>query len=188
MIELPYYFVFVPASQTVHLTRTKFFTIWYSYTSAFAHSLPGQIITNAVNVLRDLVVLIIEIVLNAISLVLLKKYLNRKMRLQGMTSRSLGADGTTASTAASQQRGDHISKADQRATLMAILMCLFSVIDHVLMITQILYPYFNFDLTVFVLYFLGGVFQPVKCCLDFGVFFFFNKNFRKVCKKSFGFD
>jgi hypothetical protein len=77
----------------------------------------------------------------------------------------------------------HISKSDQRATLMAICMCLFSILEHLFMALSIIYPYFALDINVFVFYLIGDGLQPVKCCFDFFLFLAFNKVFSKAVRQ-----
>jgi hypothetical protein len=120
-----------------------------------------------VDAIRDLLVLMIQMVMNALSVYLLKKYLNEKRRLQG-------------SVTLATEVADRISNSDRRATFMAILMCLCSAFDHGFMFLCNIYAYFEFNLLVFILYTVANFLLPLRCCLDFALFFYFNKNFQRV--------
>ncbi len=187
IINLPCFFAFAPASQQVHLGQNSTFIIWFSSTSAFAESTLGQALTLASFALQDLLVSLVEIILNVFSIYLFKRHLNRKKKL--ISSNMLFSLANLASTrtmndspvAVYHKNTDSISKSDQRATLMAISMCVASIGQHVVMFTCAIYPYFRLDVITFVLYFLANLSLPLKCLLDFFIFLGFNRNFRRVC-------
>ncbi len=80
LIDLPFFFVFAPATVDVKINRTYTFTIWYSYPSYFARTLLGQVITFMIYALRDCGVTLVQIGLNAASVYMLKKYLSQKIQ------------------------------------------------------------------------------------------------------------
>jgi hypothetical protein len=186
LIDIPYYFVFVPDSETVRLSQTRTFTIWFSNTSPFAVSALGKALTFIVYGLRDFLVMIIEIAVNLVSVYMLKRYLNKKMKrhrsciVEASTSAATTPKVTSTSINPSELRAELISKSDPRATLMAIIMYVLSVVNHIFMSACVVYPYFAFNLNVFILHLVSDIMQPAKCCLDFLLFFYFNKVCRRV--------
>jgi hypothetical protein len=167
--DLPYYFGFVPGSQVLHVNRTTTFTAWFSDVSPFSKSQLGKVLSLLVMAVRDLLVLGIESIMNVVSVFLFKAYLNNKRRLQGNESNGL-------------------STSDQRITIMAILMCLTSAVVHFLQFLANIYPLFEFNLFVFVIYGVANFVLPLKCCVDFALFFFFDRNFQRVCLRYVGID
>jgi hypothetical protein len=235
VIDLPYFFVFVPAYNVSKLNATTEITIWFSSTSSFATSTAGTVVTFVVYALRDVLVMVIQIVLNIVSVLLLREHLQNKLKL---TSGPFGLTGVNNPTALNQQtstlanqatttRGivpttaggdvaegtshmnptlggktvksksavrapaattaERVSSADRRATIMVCILCVLTMCEHTLIIAEIVYPYFYFNLNNFILYSLGDFFQPFKRLLEFFIFFFFNNNFKKVCKRYLGF-
>jgi hypothetical protein len=231
VIDSPYFFVFAPTASTYKLNATANITFWYSGTTDFAFSTIGTIITFVVYALRDVLVMGIEIALNIVSVLLLRAYLQKKLKLAAskpgvsnptgpnQLAPTLTNQATTKivmSTTAGDGVGDvaitsnpalnknavvakavikapaattaeKVSSADRRAVIMVGVLCVLSVCEHTLIIAEIVYPYFFFNLNNFILYSLGDFTMLFKRFLDFFIFFFFNKNFKKVCKRYLGF-
>ena len=170
VIDFPYFFVFEPDSITEKLDANTTFTVWFANTTPFAKSQLGKILTFTIYAIRDFFVVIVQIALSILSTVLLKKYLNKKMKIN--------------SNSINFKQISQISKLDMNATIMVTVVCILSICSHVFTIVMVLYPYFNLNIIVFVLYFVGDFFLPLKGLLDFFVFLAFNKKFRSVFVKD----
>jgi hypothetical protein len=204
VIDMPFYFQFVPLFEIKRIDANTTFTIWFSGNSEFINSHLGKILTYVLVSIRDLGIVIVEIILNITSIVLLKQHFEKKKQiaapthlkntesshsLNGPTNRNASETEGTANqhgTSVSRKcRSSGGSRAEQRATLMCIILCVFSIMNHVVMFTCIIYPYFSFDFNVFILYLLADFFFTLRTVLDFLIFFFFNKIFRKKCFEIF---
>jgi hypothetical protein len=89
LVNFPYFFVYKPISRQVPLNASQSFTLWSSGRTDFARSEQGTIVTCVVYALRDVLTMLMEIVLNVISLFYLKQYLKRKstlLRFQTLTA------------------------------------------------------------------------------------------------------
>jgi hypothetical protein len=197
VIDIPYYFIYVPYSTDVKLNRTFTFTVWYSYPSEFATTLLGQVLLYIIYALRDVALTFVLIGLNMVSIYKLKRHFTKKVRIK-----STGPSFTTMHSVTTRQNvstflqnndkeggeGRKVTRSDERATIMAIFMCSFSVFEHGVIVFTIVYSYFYFDLTVFVFYMISDGTQPLKSCFDFIILVAFNKVFRKAVMKHLGCD
>ena len=169
IIDFPYFFVFAPNLFTGKLDENTSITVWYSFTTPYAKSQLGKILTFIIYAIRDFIVMIVQIALSIFSTVLLKKYLDKKMKI-------INSNRTNFK---------QISKSDTNAIIMATLMCILSACLHMLMIVMIIYPYYDPSIIAYVLGFAAAFFLPFKCLLDFIMFLKFNRKFRTMCLKHF---
>jgi hypothetical protein len=196
LVDLPYCFIYVPTPAEVKLNQTFTFTIWYSYPSEFASTLLGQILLYIIYALRDVGVTFIQIGLNIVSIYLLKKHFSKKIRIKKRSRNSFSmqaisikqnlpmAEKSNGTEVDKQRKGTKsMTRSDERATIMAICMCVFSVFEHGFMVFTIVYSYFYLNLSVFVFYMIADGSQPFKCCFDFFIFLAYNKVFRKSVMK-----
>jgi hypothetical protein len=187
IINSPSFFAYVPTTRTFKLSATETFTIWLSFNSTFGFTLLGKILLIIVDSIRDILVMILEVTLNILSMHLLHKHLNMKRKLHNMTavtSKELNKTSAVFQAALSALRKkDVISKSDLRATMMTIVMCLSSIVMHVLLAVSIIYPYFGYNINVLIFSFVTNFMLPVKCVVDFFTFYFFNVNFKRVLNR-----
>jgi hypothetical protein len=201
IINMPYNFQFVPLSETRRIDVNITFTIWFSTNSAFINSHLGKILTYVLVSIRDLGIVLIEIILNITSIVLLKQHFVKKNRIgflrtthlnngEASVSLNVSAYPKALDTNNQNQRvaslNRSIARAEHRATMMCIILCVFSIAYHIVMLTSVIYPYFSFDFNVFLLYFLTDLFSPLQSVFDFTIFFVFNKIFRVKCSETLG--
>lgn len=189
LIDSPYYFVFMPGSFTAYLDRNTTFTIWFANTTPFAQSPVGRIVNFTLCAVRDGLVMIIHIVLNIISIHMLKNHLRKKKRITQGPGTLIGnvtflrehlTNSTEQVVVNKMSSKDAAAKADLNATLMVIIMCILSICAHVFTLTMILYSNLHFNLLVFILYFIGDFFLPLKAMLDFFLLLRFNKKFKQI--------
>jgi hypothetical protein len=182
IVEFPFFFFFMPNSHTATLKDGTIFTIWFSDMTQFAQSTSGSVLKFLMYGLRDILVMLIILVLNVISTCLLKQHLSQKLRLvrYRMEELHISEGNAELSTSFGLNR---ISKADKRSSIMVIIMCILTIGEHLLVLLSVVYPYFNFDFNMFVFYTVNNFFWPVKRCGDFFLFFYFNKKFRKICRR-----
>jgi hypothetical protein len=85
VVDFPFFFVFQPNSLKASLNATFVQTIWFPVQSVYAESEAGTIITFTIYAIRDFLFTAIEIVLNVVSVFLLKDHIATKSRLLNNT-------------------------------------------------------------------------------------------------------
>jgi hypothetical protein len=208
-IQFPWYFEFVPTSNTESLDTGVEYQIWYLGLSNYALTQTGQVILLIVYGIRDIATMVIVIILNIVSIFYFKSYLNTKASLlceprpanysnalsvSGLAQHSLRRmkfwQGKIEVTIAQPVRElsvecAMISKAEQKATTMCITMCVLTILDHLIHITCNVFPIFSASNFKFVLYWAASMFFVFKHSLNFVLFIAFNKVFKNVCSKMF---
>lgn len=183
IIDVPFYLSYGPTENTFRLNNSDNLTLWFSTVTEFTSTKAGMILTLISYILKDIVVLIVEIAVNLVSFVLLRSYLKRKFKHQQSEGGSSVAVGSIANPVYVNAR--QIASSEQKASLMVILVCFCSFIAHVLTVLSSFYSYTNINFTGFVLYFSLNVCLSLKCIVDFLVFLFCNKNFKIVFQRYF---
>jgi hypothetical protein len=184
LISCPLFFVNQIDSRTFKLNQTVNFTVWNFHNSDFAKSPLGTGLTYFVYAIRDVLVMILQIVLNLISIGLFKKYVMKKMT---MATRVPVIDDQISYSVSivkhsTSRRLNFIHRADQKLTQMCILICVLSIFEHVLVLATTIYPYTNSDfLMLVILLNVSFFFWQLKRIVDFFMFFAFNKIFKRVC-------
>jgi hypothetical protein len=137
VVDTPAFIFYMPGKLVAQINATATFTVWFSTTTPLANTPIGAAFVYACYGLRDVGVMAIQIFLNLVSMFYLKQFLNKKKR---MTEGGLGVRNATVSQAVKSQNPvtitagfkrdtkgrsvsavssrDHISSADQKATLM----------------------------------------------------------------------
>jgi hypothetical protein len=201
----------MPAEATFNLNQTTVFSIHFSATSAFSTSQLGKILTFIVYAFRDVAVMLAQLVLNIISIILFKRYSNQKNKIANAIAHKSNENGSNlnhntgtlelaarsrivsiALAAKPEQRVSTqvpkkttLSKSDTNMTIMVIVMCLVSFLVHFIMLVSIIYPVYYFNIIDFILYFVIDLCLPLKTLIDFFLFFFFNKKFKRCTLKLF---
>jgi hypothetical protein len=212
-IEIPDDMGNMPSSVTVQLNSTENFTVWFLNNTPFAASKLGKTILITIYILRDFGGLMTQIILNLVSMYFLKAHLNKKMKITSRKTDVPGMSVTGANFAcasvigstvqpmftagqstnnikpkretAAKSSEDRISSVETKATMMVIIICILSAIEHLLVLISYIYPLINVGLTTFILYSIANFFWVLRRFFDFALFYMFNNNFRKVCSKYF---
>ncbi len=169
------------------------YVIWYTGVSEFASSESGKIILFIVYAFRDLFFMILEIAVNVVSIYYIKCYLSKKSRLvahyNNATSVNMTVESTSihltklnavnelveASTKKSKQ-SDKNAKTEMKASVMVVIMCLFSLCAHVLAIACVVYLIYNGVNIVFTyLCLFANISTTVKHGANFVLFYAFKK-------------
>jgi hypothetical protein len=199
VINMPVFFAFRPHAAVSMLNATTSVTIYSTAPSEFSLTPLGTALTFIIFALRDVLIMIVLIVLNAVSTWILRDYFVKRTKLLrgvanlvdtrsnqpatdvtntvqvALKSRSSIAQAAATDTSRSN------AKREQRVAVMAILICFIEVCNHGITFACDIYPYFYFDIIAFILYSLSNLFLPASALADFFIFYFFNKNFKKVC-------
>jgi hypothetical protein len=200
VIEIPAFLVLTVSSESFKLNATVSYTVWFNHNSEFANSVIGAVLIYVIDVIRDLLVGLVQILLNVALIIYFKQYMDKKRLI--MHDSALAPSMSDRTTATQQQNSttgnaqgnklvagqqDRVSRADRRATFMCILMCVLSTIEHLLVLASILYPYFGSSyLILLVVYSCSFLWQILKRIADFFILFFVNKVFKQACLEFLG--
>lgn len=182
VINIPVIFQYYPAFIDVPLQNSKFRLYYWGITD-FSVSTWGKILTFAMYALRDIVVLIIKVILNIISVYLVRDYL-KKIKNDSIFTIDNRQSKTIDTNLKATSKKSYISKTDRNLTYMAILMCILSACENILYATS--YIYFTISpntVSLFVAYF-SYFSLALKNFFNFIVFFLFNESFNAELKKS----
>jgi hypothetical protein len=174
ILNIPYYLATVVDSYTFRLNATQNFTVWDFEVSPFASTRTGVILTSMCDCIRELLTALVLIVLNFIFIYFFKRHMNRKNRLVSIV------DTEAANVSQENARRNRISAAELKATTMCITVCVLSIIEHLAVLVTVIITYFTTDDTIISLAFSTS-FQWLLCkrILEFFVFIFFDKKFKK---------
>jgi hypothetical protein len=205
VVSGPYYFVNYVDSVTFKLDSTENFTVWFFRSSDFAKTTLGSALMFTVYGIRDLGMMILQIILNVISMYLFKRYCTKKAKLTAPRvtasefrvqetnfnlSVILAPTGVVSMVGSEKinlpsKRRSPVSTTEQKATQMCLFMSLLSIMEHLLVLIGLAFPYFTTDFFVIVIMFnFTYFFWQLKRAIDFFLFYSFNKNFRKTCLRS----
>ena len=166
LVNFPSIFLFEPAYADVQLDENTIFRIWYAGIASFSFSLTGQILNYLGYLLRDILPMILKLILNVLSIYLVRKYVKNKQRIRATT--------TTAA--------DELVNFDRKQTYVALLMSTFSIMEHILYISSyVLYFFYYYDLSNLV-FALALLIIAIKHSLIFFVLLLFNNLFRNEVK------
>ena len=155
-----------PAFSDVQLDPNATFRIWHFSPTVFSYSLSGQILNYFGYLFRDVLPMVLKIILNSISVYLVRKYVKNKQKIIASTNIA----------------NSNLVKFDRKQTYVALVMSTFSLLEHALYITSyVLYFIDNFNLGTVVIAF-AILFIAVKHLLFFFILLLFNNLFRNQVK------
>lgn len=184
LISVPYFFVNKPSYYDAQLDSNTYFRIWYWDITPFATSLVGHILAYAGYFIRDVFFLLIELTFNFLSIVLFRKYFKNKENFFKTNQNFKMKTESPNELDISRQTIEKLYVKEKNITLMVIIMCFFSILNHLMYLLVTLYFYFANDLTGYTLAALVFFISTLKNFSNFGLLYFFNLNFRK-CFKAF---
>ena len=176
IINIPVFFSNFPNFIDISLTNSTF-RLYYWGVTEFSLSLFGTIITYSIYSIRDIAVLIIKIILNIISVYLVKRYLHRIKTDIPMTENN-------PENQISKSQKEYISVTDRNLTYMAILMCIMSAFENFFFAGSYIYYTISINEISTTIIFFSYFILALKNCLNFLAFFLFNKSFNTELKKS----
>jgi hypothetical protein len=194
LIDMPFFFMHQPNSIMFTLSGNTTSTIWFSDTSQFGASQIGKTVYTIVIILRDGVVVGMQIILNLICTLLFRRIIRKKISTSvamsaGQVSiiRTPHTDlmqiGTinASNLRSTRRRKKVITLAEKNNTRMVIYMVILSIVEHLLVLLCVFYP--NSSLISYELHAVNKIFQVLKRVLDVVAFFVYNLIFRKVFLK-----
>ena len=208
LISVPYFFINCPYHYDVPIDETKRFRLWYWDITDFGRSLPGQILSYANFIIRDVLLLIFEIALNIFNIVLFRNYFKKKANLLSIQHKisqtPLKSNDTNTNTTETPNdtapQSSHMSKVnkpkksnqlnnlstqEKNLTIMIIIICFFSIVIHIFyLIVGILLNFSDSLLTSSTGAFVATT-SILKHMSNIFFLFLFNVNFRKKFIKTF---
>jgi hypothetical protein len=204
LINLPYFFVFKPASLSVNLSESVSQIFYFVGQNEFSKSAIGKILILAVYLIRDFVTLAFEIILNLMSMVMLRKHLTKKSVLTAKFSlvegRAVSKDTMSvltkneAQSTSNKKRMTMMDKNEKKSifnakssdteinskvTMMVIAISILSTLQHLFLFIGLMNNYFNpSEISLSVLAF-ADTFITIKHSSNLALFMVFNKRFKK---------
>ena len=186
IVNSPFYFMHYPENVVLSLNNITIINVYFISGTQFSETIIGKVLTFVIYSIRDVATLLTEIILNIISIILLKKHLNQKSQCR--SSKSIQSHTITNhkqflsldfnANIILNQRISKISKPDIRATIMVVVLSIISAIVSILLLGVMVSRYNVKDGRSF-LYFLGLCGISIKHGMNFFIFYLFNNNFKQ---------
>lgn len=191
----------------VKLNETETLRLYMWKNTQFSLSLAGEILNYANYFIRDILIFVLEIVLNVVSLITLKKHMSKKFKtfeLQSQKEHSkVGSKVTNTPKSVSKVNETSFAisncakdvtnkkiaalkqaeRSETNATFMIVIICILSGIEHLLFITMAIYFNYIRNETAFLIGALGNLGITLKHFSNFIIFYMFNRVFRVECNK-----
>ena len=179
-----YFFNSYPTYMDVNLNSTQVLRLYNWESTSFSQSLLAQALNYTNYVLRDIVLLIVEIVLNVMSILFLKKHLAKKTNVLETKRHSKPAE-ISESLNKAHALNTNVNKAEQNATKMVVFICTLSVLEHLFFITMAVYFNYIRDDAVYMVATLCNLWIIIKHFSNFYLLYFYNKIFKKEVNQLF---
>ena len=205
LVTFPFFFVQEPAYFDAPIYPQTYHRIWYWGITSFGSSLAGTILAAIGYFVRDVCFLAAEISINIYSIYLFKKFFKSKVSLlksnqiEG-TSSDLNTPKTEITHHHSESQNAHLVNSgtikdghvnkrlnimERNLSLMALILCFFSVFMHIFSLSMTVYYYFSYDLIVNSFSVVLNIIIILKNFSNFILLCLFNVNFRKCVGEIF---
>lgn len=188
VINSQYIFEFYPTFMDINLSETETFRIYYFQNTDFALSLVGNILNYTTYACRDVLILLVQVCLNTISLVLIKKHLVNKSVLLNYNGKNMHQQilnmkiNFHAKILNFYLADNNIAKMDQNLSIMVVLLTFLSSFEHVFLISEaVIFNYTKSDVA-FWIGLIADLSISLKHFFNIFLFYFFNKLFKNEMK------
>lgn len=197
---IQYFFVFTPSYMDVNVSENQKLRLFIMVYTSFGTSTIRLVLNYFYYVLRDIALLILEIILNVWSIRLLKKHFSKKIQVLDGRSRTMthtvthsvndnnstnlemsavGGQSKNVISKASVTTSKHLSRSEQNATMMVLVICILSTFEHLLFIIMVIFANFiHVDASNYVSA-SAHIAVVVKHFANFPLLYFYNKVFKK---------
>lgn len=155
-------------------------TIWLGAKTEFSYSNFGMNLLMVLHVVRTLIIFAIEMILSCLCILLLRRSIKKKIKFKARFSnriavfdRTTPVAGTTRQKSILKKRDESSMVCQQQMTIMVIIICLISSIEHSFVIVSYLYC------KIFLLRTISSFVHPFKHLFDFFAFLYFSKRFQQ---------
>ena len=171
ILSIPYFWGGYPCYINIILNNSTLISNYFSKPTDFSQSTFGQVFAFALFFIRDVLTLVIKLVLNLVSVILMRNYLKkRKTRI--------------ANLKANDPQTSHITKVNRELTYIAIVMCVLSSLENISFIVSYAYLILSLDQFSRILYFLSNFVILIKHSSNL-IIYFYNNLFKKELFKHF---
>lgn len=178
------YILYTPGHLDATVDAKTVYLIYFLNLTPFSLTIEGKVLAYAMYFTRDIITLLIKILLNTMSVILVRKYLTKlkkeKLTLAEKISTSTEFQNSTKQT---KTKETYISKTDRNQTFVALIMCTFSLFEHALYIPSYVFYIMSCNDIAAVFYFMVLVFLALKQVANFFVLYKFNSSFRTELRK-----
>ena len=189
VISSQHFFIGRPSNNVHKLDSNTTIEINFFKMTNFSKSVSGMIINSIEYFFRDVVLLIVQIILNVISIHLLRKQIKTKNDLHQKSSENasklLKKKSFIKQTSKSSDKNvKHfkiagiITKAEQNLTIMVVIMTFTTVLEHLFLLLMIYFVTINEDKNSFLISAISNIFISIKYSSNFFIFYSFNRNFK----------
>ena len=190
VFNFQYFFLYRPAFIDVTLDTKEVYRINYWKYHEFSLSLGGSILNYIAYATRDVVLLIIENTASILTVILLKRYFSNVKSKSYLTRIKTSSSVLNVSTVESSNNQEKtynfnlISKADQKATIMVLIMCILATFEHIMFIAMVTYLKYRQDVTGSLMSIAANFSVILKHFSNFILLYFFNKSFKEIFTKK----
>lgn len=163
LLNIPYYFLIIPQGLNYNQTNGSETTVWFSGSSPFSRTQGGYALIVSFIFVNYASVTVVQITLNIISAVYIRRHIKKKATRVGMT----------------QIQGSNLQNVDVKTGLMVTLLCSISFIEHILIIVLTFNLFFPWPINVALFQWLVVFIITTRRFGDFFFYFIFNKVFKK---------
>ena len=173
VINLPSFFLTKPSYVDIMLNNRTLVRNYFTRETEFSSTTFGKILTYLMFFIRDFITLVIKIGLNVISIILIKKYLNKL---------SIGSTAKLDNNQISTKKA-YVTTVDKNLTYIAVVMSVMSSLENIFFIVSYIFLVFAVNQTGWTLYFFSNFMVAIKHISNMFILFLFNNLFREEFKK-----
>ena len=177
ILHIPILFLFFPDHMDVQLDNSTSYRIWYIGVADFSNTLPGKLFTYSQYMITGAIPLIVKIILNSILVYLVKSYVNKLKRDKLANAQKV------FNLSNDIQNGNFISKTDRNQTFISIIMCVFSIFEHIFYIVSYILYFLNEYSDSNIYFCIATLFIIVKHLFNILILYKFNSLFKSELKK-----
>lgn len=119
LVNLPYFFLRVPAEQDVYVTDGPMYQVWFMRLTQFGASLTGQVVMILFILISDILVMCVQVLLNIRFIIYIRRYVQKKSQIVASGSHS--------------QQSSQVVSVDVRTNIMVVIMCFISLSEHIIL-------------------------------------------------------
>ena len=183
-INIPAYFLFETAYVDIEYAKDSWFRLYFYGTTQFSNTAIGRAIRYVGYSIRDLLPLVVKVILNIMTVNQVKKHLNKirnekiEFALKISTNKLHNKQDTVLI------KCNYISRTDKNQTYIAVIMCVFSLLEHFFYISSFSIYFFKLYESSNSLYYLALMSIILKHFSNFFILFKFNFLFRSQIKRN----
>ena len=179
LLSIPNFFATSTDYINIMLNNSTLIRNYYSKKTEFIQSTFGQVMAFTLFFIRDVLTLIIKVILNIISVILVKNHLKKKKtRISNLKTN----DAQTNNKISNEQF--HIDKVNREQTYIAMVMTVLSSLENLSFVVSNAYLILSLDQSSRIVYFLSNFVILIKHASNL-IIYFYNFLFRKEFLKLF---